>query len=41
MSPSDTPSQTCSRSFPRVSGDEPMLSKKKIKAFSFSPRERG
>ena len=41
MSPVSRPSRRCVLSFPRVSGDEPIVKGYITYAMGFSPRERG
>ena len=41
MSPSPSATSTAARSFPRVSGDEPLADAGLLRALEFSPRERG
>ena len=41
MSPTMRYVPAYSKSFPRVSGDEPQVPSKEVQALKFSPRERG
>ena len=41
MSPVGIPEERITESFPRVSGDEPVIVRSPLRRTQFSPRERG